>query len=172
MIKQKLKPCKGIGKAVGYGCKNQVYIFKYGLCKQCFLKWLHNSEDGKKLLNKSIKSNKSKYKYFSNARTNKYNAKKTEYNGRYYDSILEANYAAKLDLLKKAGEIKEIIPQYKISIDINETHIANYYMDFKVILPDDKIEMHEVKGMETPLWRMKWRLSIALNQNWKFVLIK
>ena len=111
-------------------------------------------------------------KYFSNKRTNKFNAKKTEYNGRYYDSILEANYAEQLDWRIKAGEIKEVIPQYKISIDIDSVHIANYYMDFKVILSDGTIEMHEVKGMETPLWRMKWRLSIALNPDWKFVLIK
>lgn len=110
--------------------------------------------------------------YFSNNRQNKFNAKKTQYNGRYYDSILEANYAEQLDWLIKAGEIKEVIPQYKISIDVEGVHIANYYMDFKVILIDNSIEMHEVKGMETPLWRMKWRLAMALNNDWKFVLIK
>ena len=109
-------------------------------------------------------------KYFS--RKNKYNAKKTKYNGRYYDSALEARYAEDLDWRMKAGEIKEIIPQYKISIDVEGVHIANYYMDFKVVLLDDRIEMHEVKGMETPLWRMKWRLSQALNPDWNFVLIK
>ena len=110
--------------------------------------------------------------YFSNKRQNKYNAKKKEYAGRYYDSILEANYAEQLDWRIKAGEIKEVIPQYKISIDVNEMHIANYYMDFKVILPDGTIEMHEVKGMETQLWRIKWKLSIALYPDWKFVLVK
>ena len=109
-------------------------------------------------------------KYFSNK--NKYNAKKTKYNGRYYDSALEAAYAEELDWRIKAGEIKEVIPQYKISIDVNDVHIANYYMDFKVILNDGRIEMHEVKGMETQLWRMKWRLAKALNPDWIFVLVK
>lgn len=106
--------------------------------------------------------------YFSN----KYNAKKTSYNGRTYHSALEANYAQQLDFRKKAGEIKEIIPQYKIDIRINDQHITNYYMDFKVVLPDGTIEMHEVKGMETDLWRIKWRSAIALHPEWKFVLIK
>jgi hypothetical protein len=106
------------------------------------------------------------------ASRNKYNAKKTKYNDRYYDSALEANYAFELDARKKAGEIKEIIPQYKISLDVNDSHIANYYMDFKVILIDDSIEMHEVKGMETQLWRLKWRLAQALYPEWSFVLIK
>jgi len=110
-------------------------------------------------------------RYFSR-RGNKYNARKTKYNGRYYDSGLEAKYAESLDWRKKAGEIKEIVPQYKISIDVNDVHIANYYMDFKVVLPDGRIEMHEVKGAETDLWRMKWRLSKALNPDWVFVLVK
>ncbi len=110
--------------------------------------------------------------YFSNKRKNKFNAKKKQYNGRYYDSILEANYAESLDWRIKIGEIKEVVPQFKISLDIDGEHIANYYMDFKVELPDGRIEMHEVKGAETPLWRMKWRLAKALNPQWNFVLIK
>ena len=106
------------------------------------------------------------------SRKNKYNAKKTKYNGRYYDSGLEAAYAENLDWRIKAGEIKEVTPQFKISIDVNGEHIANYYMDFKVILADGRIEMHEVKGMETALWRMKWRLAKALNPDWNFILVK
>ena len=106
------------------------------------------------------------------SRYNKYNSKRTKYNDRYYDSALEAAYAEQLDWLIKAGEIIEVIPQFKISIDVNGVHIANYYMDFKVIYSDGRIEMHEVKGMETDLWRMKWRLSKALYPDWNFVLIK
>lgn len=103
---------------------------------------------------------------------NKFNAKGTSYNGRYYDSKLEASYAMELDWLKKAGEIKEIIPQYKISLDVNGVHIANYFMDFKVIKSDETIEMHEVKGLEMPLWKMKWKLAKALYPEYEFVLIK
>lgn len=106
------------------------------------------------------------------ASRNKYNARKTKYNDRYYDSALEANYAFELDVRKKVGEINEIIPQYKISLDIDGNHIANYYIDFKVILSDGTIEMHEVKGAETQLWRLKWKLAIALYPEYKFVLIK
>jgi carboxypeptidase C (cathepsin A) len=103
---------------------------------------------------------------------NKYNAKKKEYNGRYYDSIMEANYAIQLDWRKKAGEIKEIIPQYKIALRVNDKHICNYYIDFKIIMKDDSIEFHEVKGMETQLWRLKWKLTEALYPDYKLVLIK
>lgn len=103
---------------------------------------------------------------------NKFNAKSATYNGRTYHSKKEADYAMELDWLKKAGQIKDIDPQFKISLDIGETHIANYFMDFKVVLPDGRIEMHEVKGYETDVWRIKWRLAKALNPDWTFVLIK
>ena len=103
---------------------------------------------------------------------NKYNAKKKSFGNRQYHSGLEANYAAQLELRKKANEIKEITPQYKIRIDVEGKHICNYYMDFKLVMADGSIEMHEVKGFETDLWRIKWRLAIALNPHWKFVLVK
>jgi hypothetical protein len=103
---------------------------------------------------------------------NKFNAKSMVYNGRRYDSKLEASYAMELDWRKKAGEIIEISPQHKISLDINGAHIANYYIDFKIILCDGTEEYHEVKGFETDLWRLKWKLTKAIYPEYKLVLIK
>jgi hypothetical protein len=95
------------------------------------------------------------------------------YNGRSYMSHKEATYARDLDLMIKAGEIKEVIPQFKLSLDVNGYHIANYYVDFLVIDKDDEKQLHEVKGFETDLWRMKWRLTEALyGQEYKLILIK
>lgn len=92
----------------------------------------------------------------------KYGNKTKQYNGRTYDSIREATHAEELDWRIKAKEIKEVIPQYKIPLAVNGYHIANYYVDFKVILSDGSIEFHEVKGMVLPLWQMKWNLLQAL----------
>lgn len=107
---------------------------------------------------------------------NKFGAKRKEYNGRSYHSVGEANYAAILDLRKKAGEIKKIIPQYKLDIRVNGVHITNYVIDFKVILINDSVELHEYKGYETPEWRLKWKLTeVLLNEiepNAKLILIK
>ena len=102
----------------------------------------------------------------------KYGNKSKTYNGRTYDSIREANHAEELDWRIKAGEIKEVIPQFKISLGINERHIANYYIDFKVILSDNDIEYHEVKGFETEIWRLKWKLTEALYPDYNLILIK
>lgn len=92
----------------------------------------------------------------------KYGNQTKNYNGRNYDSIREANLAEELDWRIKAGEIKEVIPQYKISLDVNGKHICNYYVDFKVILADGSIQFIEYKGMVLPIWEMKWKLLEAL----------
>jgi len=95
-------------------------------------------------------------------RYNKYKAEKQTYNGRSYHSKKEADYAVNLDWQKKAGEIKEIIPQYKLDLRVNGIHITNYFIDFKVVYSDDRVELIEVKGFETDVWRLKWRLTEAL----------
>jgi hypothetical protein len=109
-------------------------------------------------------------------RTNKYKAEKQTFNGRSYHSKKEADYAVQLAWLKKAGEIKEIIPQYKLDIRVNGKHITNYYIDFKVVYSDDRVELIEVKGFETDLWRIKWLLTEALldeiESDAKLVLVK
>lgn len=103
---------------------------------------------------------------------NKFHAKSTSYNGRIYHSKKEASYAMELDWMKKAGMIKDWIPQFKLSLDVNEQYVTNYYIDFKVIMNNDEIEMHEVKGFAVELGMLKFRLAKAIYQQYKFVLIK
>lgn len=107
---------------------------------------------------------------------NKYNNVRQTYNGKSYDSKMEAQVASKLDFLKKAIDKKDRVknwePQYKISLDVNGVHIANYFIDFKVEFEDGRKEFWEVKGMETDLWRLKWKLTKALYPDYNLVLIK
>lgn len=101
--------------------------------------------------------------YFSKSKTkNKFNAKKQEFAGRKYDSKFEAKYAEELEFRKLAGEIVDVKPQVKIDIKVNGVHICNYYCDFRVELKDGTIQYHEVKGLEMPLWQMKWKILHAL----------
>ena len=94
--------------------------------------------------------------------TNKFNAVKSEFMGRWYHSKGECEYAMELEWRRKAGEIKEWIPQFKIDLNVNGIHITNYFIDFKVITKHDSIEFHEYKGMETGEWQIKWNLLHAL----------
>lgn len=109
-------------------------------------------------------------KYFSNKR--KYNNELQTYNGYSYDSKLEAKYAGELDYLVKAGEVEKWERQHKLQIEINGKHIANYFIDFKVWFTDGRVEFHEVKGYETPVWRIKWKCCKALYPDNNFILIK
>lgn len=93
---------------------------------------------------------------------NKYSAKGTEYNGRWYHSKKEARYAEELDWRIKAGEITEVTPQWKIELRVNGVLIANYFVDFKVVTKDGTVQYHEVKGFETIDWQMKWKLLQAI----------
>ncbi len=93
---------------------------------------------------------------------NKYNAQKMNYGGVSYHSKFEARVAEDLDWRIKAGEIKSWERQVKISIDVNGKHICNYFIDFKVYHHDKSIEFIEVKGFETEVWRLKWKLFEAL----------
>lgn len=121
--------------------------------------------------NHKISPNKKADKNSKNPK-NKYGAVRQTYNGFSYDSKREAQYAADLDWMKKAGEVKKWERQHKIELQVNGVHIANYYIDFKVWFSDGRIEYHEVKGAETALWIMKFRIAKAMHPDRKYVVIK
>lgn len=99
----------------------------------------------------------------------KFNASRARYKDHLYDSKMEANHAALLDKLKKARDPLERVRswerQVKVPLDVNGTHITNWYADFKVTFADGHHEWHEVKGMQTELWRIKKLLFLALYPN-------
>jgi uncharacterized protein (UPF0297 family) len=106
-------------------------------------------------------------------RGSKYSNVSKIYNGRSYMSHKEATYAWELDQRIKNKEIKEVIPQYRLSLDVNGYHICNYYVDFLVINNDGSKELHEVKGFQTDVFNLKWKLTEALfSDKFKLVLIK
>lgn len=109
---------------------------------------------------------------------NKYKARKTDYNGLKYDSRREAEHARNLDWLVEMGEVREWSRQYPVPLIVNGQKICTYRIDFRVVLPDGSIELHEVKGYETKDWKLKWKLAHALKNitpelaGCKLILIK
>ncbi len=87
---------------------------------------------------------------------------KTEYNGRWFHSAGEAQYAQELDFRFKAGEIIDIKPQYKIEIKVAGVLICNYYCDFRIVLADQTVQYHEYKGFSTQLFALKFKILNAL----------
>lgn len=59
-MKQRTRKCKGVNTAKGFpGCGEQKYHHRFGLCSSCFAKWLYNTPEGFKYLDKmKIKAKK------------------------------------------------------------------------------------------------------------------
>lgn len=93
----------------------------------------------------------------------KYGAKKTVYDGRRYDSKLEARVAQELDLRKASGEFIDIVPQYRIKLyvylpDGKPVDLFTYVCDFRCERPDGSYLLVEAKGMETSVYRVKKKI--------------
>ena len=89
----------------------------------------------------------------------KYNAVPTTYNGVVYASKKEAAFAQELDLKLKAGEVDYILRQ--VPFDLGAGII--YRADFVTITKYTQqyhwnVVVYEVKGMETPAWKLKHKL--------------
>lgn len=125
----------------------------------CACKRINDPEDERCAFCREPRPTKSDKKDPSNARIK---SSRTDYNGMWFQSKLEANYAMQLDFRIKAGEVKEWKRQHKIQIIVNGVKICNYFIDFVVTLADGSIQYVEVKGMEQEVWRLKWKLCMAL----------
>lgn len=89
---------------------------------------------------------------------NKYNAVRTNYNGYNYASKLEARQAAELDILKKAGRIKDWDRQFKVEVYYKDRQLMAHKVDFRVHELDGSFTLLETKGVETQDY--KWRRKI------------
>lgn len=104
---------------------------------------------------------------------NKYQAKKTEYNGTLYDSKGEAKLAQNIDLLIKAKEVRGVERQVKIPLyGINRTKICTIVVDFKLTMKDGSVEIWEYKGMETIAFKLKYKLFKDNYPDTKYILVK
>lgn len=90
-------------------------------------------------------------------KNHKFMAKKTIVNGIKFPSKAEADRYVELSILKQSGIIKdfELQPVFKLYAGIK------YIADFKVIYPDGRVEFEDVKGVETPVFRLKLKLFKA-----------
>lgn len=99
---------------------------------------------------------------------NKYRAVKTTIDGIKFDSKAEGRRYAELKLLERAGEIRQLELQPRYSIVINGRHICNYHADFRYFTAEQSI-VEDVKGVRTPVYRLKKKLVEAVYPGIKIV---
>lgn len=94
-------------------------------------------------------------------KSSKYSSKRTFYNGVWYASKKESKRAYELDMLLKAGEVKKWTPQVKYEFVLNGKKICSYFLDFLVEYSNGEIRYEDVKGMQTPVYKIKKKMMKA-----------
>jgi hypothetical protein len=84
-----------------------------------------------------------------------FRAKPTIFDGVRYDSKTEANRAAVLELLRKAGELRWWLRQVTVRLGCPEN---TYRVDFVVCMQDGRVHAEDVKAIETREFRRHKRL--------------
>lgn len=102
-------------------------------------------------------------------------AKRTPYNGVMYHSKAEATYARRLDDYIKSGEVLRWDRQQTWPLRVNGHKVCAMIPDFVVWIPDgdggEKMELHEVKGFETAIYKLKRKLFEALHPEVTYIVI-
>jgi hypothetical protein len=81
----------------------------------------------------------------------KFHAIRTERDGQKFDSKLEARYYDTLKLLQKAGSIIFFLRQIPFHLPGGTKYIA----DFQVFHSDGTVTFVDIKGIDTPLSKLK-----------------
>lgn len=105
-------------------------------------------------------------------RPHKYRARRTEYNGQWYDSAAEARFAALLDMRVRVGEIRGWERQKVLPLTVNGVVVCKMIVDFVVTHNDYSLEHIEVKGVPTKDWVIKRNLFRALWPAVKYTVIQ
>lgn len=107
----------------------------------------------------------------------KFNNEMTTINGIKFSSRLEAERFQQLLLLEQAGEICDLQLQHELQIfqgyvdpQTGEKKRSSFYLgDFSYVdLRNHKIIVEDTKGMETPEFRLKWKLAQSQYPEYEF----
>lgn len=112
---------------------------------------------------------------------NKYGAKRTEFNGKIYDSKFEASVAQQLELRKKAGDILDYDTQFKVEMPVYRedgklAFTVKHKVDFRIYENDGSFTLCEAKGVETADYKMRRKFLenvwLPLHKDYKYEVVK
>jgi len=124
--------------------------------------------------------------YRKRGRRSKYGNKKVQLDGHVFDSKAEARYYSELKMREKAGEVLffRLQPRYRLldsfEKDGKKHRAIDYIADFEIHHKDGSIEVVDVKGTQTQVFKIKeklfnkkfpHKLTLVKWQNGRFVEI-
>ena len=107
----------------------------------------------------------------------KFNNEMTTIDGIKFSSRLEAERFQQLMLLEQAGEISDLHLQHELQVfqgyvdpQTGEKKRSSFYLGdfFYVDVRNHKIIVEDTKGMETPEFRLKWKLAQSQYPEYEF----
>lgn len=94
----------------------------------------------------------------------KYGNKKTEFNGIAFDSMAEAKRYYILTIRQSMGEISGLELQPRYPLVVGTTKVCTYVADFRYVdTKTGETVVEDVKGVKTPVYRLKAKLMLALH---------
>lgn len=92
----------------------------------------------------------------------KYRNEPVEVDGRKFASKKEARRYQDLLLLQRAGEIRDLVCQWRYPLEVYGVHVGFYVADFVYMERDGTSVVEDTKGMRTPLYKLKKKLMFAI----------
>jgi hypothetical protein len=92
----------------------------------------------------------------------KYGNRKVEIDGHMFDSQAEADHYGDLRFLERAGEITDLELQPVYPLIVNGVIVAQYRADFRFTDADGVVHVQDVKGVKTPVYRLKAKMVKAI----------
>ena len=108
----------------------------------------------------------------SGARSGKFNAKITEVDGIKFRSKREAKRYQTLKMLLLAGAIHDLSLQPRFPFIVNGTLICTYVADFLYKDAKGQEVVEEVKGFQTPEYKIKAKLFKVLYPQYIYLVTK
>lgn len=99
-------------------------------------------------------------------RPNKYKAKKVKTEDGTFDSQAEYRRWVQLQLMERAGLIEGLRRQIGYALDVNGHNVCKYKADFAYYSPAGplaRLWIEDVKGVRTPVYRLKKKLMKAIH---------
>ena len=94
--------------------------------------------------------------------TIKYHNHKVVVDGIKFDSIREAKRYRELWMMSQAGAISRLKLQVPFACNVNGKNVCTYIADFTYLKADGTSVVEDVKGMKTPVYRLKKKLVEAI----------
>ena len=95
----------------------------------------------------------------------------TNAEGVVFASKKEARRDAELKLLERAGKIFALERQPRFPLKVEGKLIATYVADWRYLKAGWHIQtVEDAKGVQTPAFRLKWKLAQALNPFYEWII--